>query len=429
MLFAEQPGRKIRAWLGKPGPVPVAVRRGGGLALAVLVWRYSSKAITDLFLYGAFIAALPQAGRGRRFWRNPAGYAFILLLAYLLLSLPLSADPMASLRDLANLGKYLGFAFAIPVLFGRREALEGLLGYSAVALTLILGFDLARLAWVLRGALWSQARLHEPFILNHPNVASMMAGMAFFVLLYFAWTWRRQPLRLALCLAGMAIHLVYLYTLASRGPQLAFVLACGALLFVLPRWYLKLGIVILAEVLVVLALTHPGWLNRRFADRRTMATFSERDKVWRHTWRLAGERLALGHGYGKKVFERVYYASRPPPATFHYPHCHEYWLKILFEHGMVGVALYLAAWGCLAARLLRAVFRAPTFTARLLPATVGLLLLFGHLYGLGDFPDSVVQAAMIWLVPVALVVTAPAPGKESSSQDRAPSGNMAGSGA
>jgi len=60
------------------------------------------------------------------------------------------------------------------------------------------------------------------------------------------------------------------------------------------------------------------------------------------------ERPGFGHGYGKKVFEHVYYASNPPAAQFHYPHPHEFWLKLLFEFGWTGLVVNAVAWLLLA---------------------------------------------------------------------------------
>ena len=70
----------------------------------------------------------------------------------------------------------------------------------------------------------------------------------------------------------------------------------------------------------------------------------------------------------------------------------------------MGLLLHLAAWLILAWQLLRRIYCEPTFTARLLPGTIALMLLCIHLYGLGDYPDNLVQMVQIWLIPVALVI-------------------------
>ena len=145
-------------------------------------------------------------------------------------------------------------------------------------------------------------------------------------------------------------------------------------------------------------------VNPRFLEKKSMTNFSERDKVWTHTWDLTQQRPWLGYGYGKRNFEVVYYSTHPPKSRFHYPHPHQFWLKLLFEFGWPGLVLHLTAWLILGISLWRCVFAQPTFTDRLLPGTVGLIFYFIHLYGLGDYPDNIVLVAQFWLIPVALVL-------------------------
>ncbi len=79
---------------------------------------------------------------------------------------------------------------------------------------------------------------------------------------------------------------------------------------------------------------------------------------------------------------------------------------MFFEFGWAGVALHLAAWLILAWQLARRIYREPTFGARLWPGIPALMLLCIHLYGLGDYPDNIVQTAQIWLIPMALAIIA-----------------------
>ena len=74
--------------------------------------------------------------------------------------------------------------------------------------------------------------------------------------------------------------------------------------------------------------------------------------------------------------------------------------------GWPGFALNMAAWTILAWQLARRTFAETTFDGRLLPGAVGLILIFIHIYGLGDYPDNIVQAAQFWLIPAALVLIA-----------------------
>ena len=83
----------------------------------------------------------------------------------------------------------------------------------------------------------------------------------------------------------------------------------------------------------------------------------------------------------------------------------KYWLKNAFEFGLVGVALLALAWGCLALRLLRTIWGSPPGEERIFAVSVALMLVAIHGYGLGDFPDGIVQSAQLWLIPAALLAT------------------------
>ena len=390
-------------------------------AVGVLVWKFQSKGLFDALVWLAFLYALWHARDGIGHWRNAAGFAFAGILVFTLATLPLSVSPMDSLRDLVRMAVDLAAVFVIAVLFHTRRRIAAALLYSAAALTLLLGFDLARLAWRLRGDLLTRAHAFEPFILNHSNVASMMAGAAFIVLAYFAWTSRRRPWRLALCLLGMAVNLVYQVVVASRGPQVAFATAMvlsGAV--VLPGWRRKLAWIAAAAAVVIALATNVDRINPRFLDKVSMRGLRDRDKVWAHTWELSRQRPLLGYGYGKRVFHQVYRSTNPPESPFDFPHAHEYWLFTLFQHGWIGVSLYATAWLLLTLRLLRSMARLrDDADARLLAGTILILLLFIHVYGLADWPDNVVLLMLWWLIPAALVVTArpakpPAAGSLSS---------------
>lgn len=394
--------------------LPPAARFAAASAVALLVWTFASKALQDILVFGAFLFALTRAGRGTGAWKQPAGIAFIVVTVHLVLSLIFSENPRLSLRDFSGLLEVLAGAFAIPVLFNTRAKIATALFYSAVAIALTLGYDLARLIYYLGPALLVKGHIFTPFILNHANVASIMAGSAVFVFCQHGLgismerngptSGRRRLLSVSGCLMGILICLAHIVVMASRGPQLAFALTvAGAGLLIPSRggkllWFLILA---LAGGALIMNIEH---INPRFLEKKSMSNFSERDKVWQHTWQLSQQHPWFGYGYGKRNFEKIYYASQPPKAQFHYPHPHQFWLKLLFEFGWTGLVLHLVAWLILGVSLVRYVWRQPTFTERLLPGAVGLMLCFIHLYGLGDYPDNIVLTAQFWLIPAALVL-------------------------
>lgn len=370
----------------------------------IIIWTFSSKAVQDILVYGAFLFALFKASRGAAAWKQPAGIAFIIVLIHMILSLPFSVSPWISIRDFGRLVEVLAGAFAIPVVFNTKDKIKAALFYSAVAIAFTLGYDMVRLYCHLGPDLLKGAHEFRPFILNHSNVASMMAGVSCFIFFYFFWIWRHRFWPALACLFGLLICLAYQVIIASRGPQLAFTLACCCVGFLVPGKRRKLVWVLCVALTGGLVLTNIRSINPRFLEQSTMANFSDRDKVWTHTWELIQLRPYFGYGYGKRNFVDVYYSSNPPKARFVFPHTHQLWLKLLFEFGWTGFALHLAAWLILAAQLLRKTFSESTFENRLLPGTVGLILLFIHFYSLGDYPDNIVQMAQVWLIPVVLVL-------------------------
>lgn len=375
-------------------------------AVAATIWLYPSQAVTDALVWGAFLYALFRWKRGAAAWRCNPGAAFILVIAYTAATLPFGEAPALAGRDFLRFARLLAGAFAIPVILHTRYRIAMALLGGALAVALILAADLVRLGSALGGDLLTEARLLKPYVMNHPNVASMMAAMAFLVFAGFVLRGRRLPRwLLGACIAGLAVTLLYQYVIASRGPQIAFAAACAASGFLLRGWKAKLGWAVLGLAAVLLLVTHAETINRRFADRRSMAGFSDRDKVWLHTWKLAVERPWLGYGFGKQTFQRVYRASNPPRSRFEFPHPHQYWLATLFQGGRIGVALHMIAWTLLAIRLVRFRARTPHPGPAALAGILLLMLFCLHVYGLGDMPDNRLQMLLVWLVPLALAAT------------------------
>jgi len=353
-------------------------------------------------IFGVFVYSIFHARQGIRVWFNRAGIAFVILLTFIIVTLPLSTSLTLSARDFVKMLPELALVFLIPIVFCTRSKLETVLFYSAVGLTFILGYDLIRLVHVLGPDAIAKAHAFEPFILNHSNVASMAAGAAFFVLAYFAWKWRNDQMRLGICLLGMAVDIAYKIVIASRGPQIAFVVAIGAAgLLLLPGWRRKLLWVLVPVIAAGLILI----FNQRFFDKVSMKGLCDRDKVWMQSWELAKERPVLGYGFGKKVFEKVYHSSNPPASPFKFHHTHEYWLFALFQHGWAGVLLYASAWVLLMMRLLYYLSTQCTVEKKLLPGLIAVLLIFIHFYGLADYPDNIVKLMLLCLIPVTLAVT------------------------
>jgi O-antigen ligase len=374
--------------------------------LATLLWLCSSKGIITALLGLAALYGLARIRTTWSYWRNPAGIAFLAFAGLLLILVPLSTNPSLSVRDMAKALPTWGAAFAIPALFTSRNRMWSAILYSAIGLALVLAADLVRLTVILGPDLLSEARYTRPYVLNHPNVASLMAAAALLVLAFQGWRLLlRNPVRATAFFLGALVCLAYLFVLRSRGPQLAFgitVLLSGLLL--LPRWRTRFAWGVLMAVVALIGLANLQNLNPRFLQKDA-TRFTERDRVWSHTWSLSQQHPLLGHGPGKKVFAETYYASDPPPSRFTFPHAHQYWLMALFESGWVGALLLLTAWGLFFRQLLQFVHDPSRTPDEYTPAAVLLLLtLLFHTYGLGDYPDGILRTAMVWLVPSAWVI-------------------------
>lgn len=394
--------------------------------LVLLIWKFSSNSLQDIVVYGAAIYAacrLILSKPSHSAWLKPAGLAAIVVFGYIFLTLPFSQTPKLSFKDFAGTLEVFAGAFAVPVIFYNRTRLEAALLHSANAITLTLVYDLIRLFTRLGLQTFSQAHAFQPFILNHSNVACMVAGLAALIYFYFFITrLSSRPKQSLLALAAILSLLFYQYVLASRGPQTALAVTIASIGFLLPGLWKKIlwGSAIL--LLAVLLAGKAEKINPRFTfvsseqvkGGQTSGTLqavtgfihnnlSQRDIVWQHTRELARQRPWFGHGYGKLNFQKIYYKN-PPKADFFYPHPHQYWLKLFFEFGIIGLCLHLTAWLMLAGHLFKCIYREQTFKARLWPGTIGLMLLFIHLYGLADYPDNIVNTALVWLFAAALTV-------------------------
>lgn len=389
------------------------------LAAAAAYWFDPSSGVSTALLWGTGLLGVWRLRQTRAAWRNPAGLLFGLGALAAALSMAWSFHPAGTARDLVKSAPMALAAFALPGICDRPGRIWAALVASAGLVTARVGVDLARLVAELG---WPEvltaARFHHPYLYTHPNAASMMAGLCILVFAARGLAGAPGAGWKALLAAGIVVDLAYLEVMASRGPQIAF--AVAALAF--PAVLLPGGRARLAALGLALALGFGLWrvagdLNPRFRDR-TMATFNERDKVWKHAKALADQRPVWGYGFGKKTFEKVVYDNpeQPAPALpFHYPHAHNYWMMLYFQGGAAGFGLWSLGWLALAVRLGRFARRAEPaaggrwarLQARILPALLGTSLFFILLYGVGDFPDHAIRHAQFYLLGLALALTAP----------------------
>ena len=386
---------------------------------AALLWFDPSNGLVKAVLYGSGFYALWNWRRTLPAWRNPAGVLFGLGVLWAVLSWAWSFDPPGTARDLLKSAPMVLAAFSLPAIFDRPARIWTALVASAGLVTARLALDLVRLVVALGWpAVLEQARFHQTYLYTHPNVSSMMAGLC---ILVFAARWIRGGGGAGLAAgwaAGIALNLAYLVVMASRGPQAVFALAALVFMVVLlPGWRCRC-----LAALVAVGLGAGLWqmahkVNPRFHDR-TMVNFNNRDTVWGHSKLLADRKPVLGYGFGKRAFRKAFYENptqRSPLVPVTYPHTHSYWLMLYFQGGAVGFALWSLGWAALGARLVRHSCREERLQtawrgrlrARLLPVLLAAGLAFILVYGIGDFPDSVIRQVQFYLAGLALALTQP----------------------
>ena len=257
-----------------------------GTAIALVIWLFPATGLTVALIALISLLALVRSPDRWQAWRNPVGLAFGLLIAYLLVTLPFSPYPKLAADALGKTAHLYLAALALPLIFRTRAQIEGALYCSAAAITLAAAADLARLIVLTGPELIIKARDTQPYIMNHPNVASMMAAACLFVLALAAWRHRHSRAALLAALAGIAIDLAYLVALASRGPQLAFLataLLAGAV--ILPTWRGKLAWLAVMAAAVALLASQAYRINPRFRYK-DVGSLNQRTIVWKHTWKL-----------------------------------------------------------------------------------------------------------------------------------------------
>jgi O-antigen ligase len=382
-----------------------------------MLWVHPSSATSTVLFVFLGVYGLTRARKDLAVWMDPTGFLFLAGILITVVSAAWSFDPSGTIRDLTKSAPLALGVLGLPAFVKDRNRVWQILLVSAAWVSAVLAWDLGRVVMALEGSdLLGQARNLRPYLYTHPNVSSMMAGMTTLVLgaaiVSLKCNWKQ---RVALLLA-IAINLAYLTIMASRGPQLVFLLACVALPFLAATGWKWRCLFLCAAVL--LGSTSRQYLiriNPRFGDK-TMSGFHQRDVIWNHTRMLVEERPILGYGHGKKTFVKAVYENRQhekPVSRFHYPHAHSYWLMLLFQGGFVALFIWGSAWLALGVRLLRWRLQQGRNMetglsgrkARMLPCLLATLTGSILVYGVADFPDHIIRICQFLLAGLILGLT------------------------
>lgn len=393
-----------------------------GAALAagsVYLWKPSS-GVAEAAAWAVGVYGVLQGRRLLAHWRNPAGVCFALGVCWAVLSAFWAPNAGGATRDLVKSAALVASVAGLPVLLEGRRRMGGALVAGAGMVSVRLVADLVRLVGALGwGEVWARARYWHPYLYNHPNVSCMMAGVSALILTVAAVRcamgvrgWRLAAAEGALG-AGLCVDVLYLLVMGSRGPQIVFaVAALGLMLWMVPpswKWRLGAGVVAVAAALGLWAAA--GVINPRLEDA-TMSNLHGRDVVWKYVGERMPEHPWRGFGFGKRTFEAVAYADSthaPLGGKVHYPHAHSYWLMLVFQGGVIGAALWAAAWMALGRGLFRAlgegsgvVGAGRCVAARAWPAMflagIGMILL----YGVADYPDNLLRDVQFYLAALGM---------------------------
>ncbi len=246
-----------------------------------------------------------------------------------------------------------------------------------------LGLVGALLAGLVAVALWDwlvRITNHELRITNHES------RFTFYVL-------RSAPFKFGLLLFALAAVVSGLLASWSRGGWMGFGAAALGIIALLPRrsvWGVALVMALVvgglglyaADLLPAsIAVRLTGFLEyTRFEDVRGVgindANYAviERMAHWQAALSMWRERFWLGVGFG--CYEAAYPAHRLINWPFALGHAHNYYLNLLAETGIVGLAAYLALLGSLFVSLWRASRRTMGWTRGL---ALGLIGAWTHL--------------------------------------------------
>jgi O-antigen ligase len=413
-------------WIESAGGVASLGRWALALVAAGVLWFDPSSGVAKAILWGTGLYALWNGRKTLAAWKNPVGAFFGLGVLWALASTAWSFYPKGTALDLFKSAPMVLAAMALPMIFDRPRRIWTALLVGAGMVTMRLAIDLARV-WAELG--WPEvlkdARFLHPYLYTHPNVSSMMAGLC--VLVFVARGLAGAPGfgRKVLLVVGIVLNLIYMVVMASRGPQAVFALVALAFpIVLLPGWRARLTAALLAVVLAFMLWEVLPKVNPRFRDP-TMANFNQRNVVWAHAKMLADQRPVLGYGFGKKAFEKAVYQNPEhlaPRTEFRYMHAHSYWLMLYFQGGAFGGLFWSLGWLALALRLGRVACRSASSTTdwhmrlqeRVLPVLLGTGISFILIYGIGDYPDSVIRQVQFYLSGLAMALTLVSTGRQKA---------------
>jgi len=178
---------------------------------------------------------------------------------------------------------------------------------------------------------------------THANQISMFAGIAF----WLSFSQNKAKIPGFLWIIRGFLFLVMIQAV-SRVSLTAWLLAGFCYSFYSNKNYIRRYVLIPASIAIVsffmLSLSlGAGWSNRiehyatRGQDKEGLSSFTGRTRIWRHVVRKVPQSPLIGHGYG------VSRLTMGPISgwDFRPSHCHNEYLEISFNTGLLGLASFL----------------------------------------------------------------------------------------
>ncbi|MHC4352886.1 MAG: O-antigen ligase family protein [Planctomycetota bacterium] len=182
---------------------------------------------------------------------------------------------------------------------------------------------------------------------THANQISMFAGIAFW--LSFSGQKSKKPAIVWLIRGFLFLVMIQA---VSRVSLTAWLLAGFCYSFYGSRNHIKRFVLVPASIALVaffmLSLSvEAGWSNRiahyatRGQDKKGLSSFTGRTRIWRHVARRVPRSPLIGHGYGVSRL-----TMGPIPGwDFRPSHCHNEFLEISFNTGLLGLVSFLGMLG------------------------------------------------------------------------------------
>lgn len=281
-----------------------------------------------------------------------------------------------------------------------------------------------QLSWVLfTGGLVSSAyAVYQHWIapysrvtsfMNNPNPAGTYLAIATLLSMSLLISTRKMFLRM-LCMLGTVLGTAGVFFTMSRGALLGLLAAFLAFTIVVARLgNAKKAMIWLIVGLTLIAILTPDTIVRRFQSAVDLQDNSNRQRMYLFlsAWKMFGESFLNGKGVG--TFGVLYPQYKPDGAS-DFEHPHNFYIHIMAEMGIFGVAAVI--W-CIFVVAKRSILNLSTSRRDLYWANSLAVLLIGVLLAVHGLVDVTIRYSEIGLTVVALVALIMKGGCDSKSNE------------